>query len=165
MEVSKSAVKLSKKYGADPKKAQIAGLLHDIMKETKNDVQLSMIKNSDVCVDEITLNSKKLWHQVTSMIYARDVLGVEDKDILNAIRFHTSARKDMSILEKVVYIADYISEDRDYKGVNDMRIYANRNIDEALIHALTFTIGELINDNKTICTDTVDAYNAIVSKI
>lgn len=165
IEVAKSAVKLAKKFGADPKKAQISGLLHDIMKEEKNNIQLDMMKNSNLNIDEITLNSKKLWHQVTGMIYSRDVLGIDDEDILNAIRYHTSARKNMSILEKVVYIADYISDDRDYKGVNDMRIYANRSLDEALVNALIFTISELTENKRTICTDTIDAYNFTVSEI
>lgn len=157
--VADEAVKLAKKYGADKEKAEIAGLLHDIMKEAESKEQLKAIQKADIILNNVEEKSKKLWHQIAGMAYCKTELLVEDEDILNAIRYHTSARKDMSLLEKVIFIADFTSKDRDYDGVGKMRKLSENSLEEAMVFGLAFTLEELAKDNKLIINDSIDAYN------
>ncbi len=160
--VSKKAVELSKIHGADKKKAEIAGLLHDIMKEESADNQLKLILNFDIILDDIEINSKSLWHQIAGAIYVYENLDIKDDDIFNAIRHHTSGRKDMSVLEKVIFIADYISDDRDYDGVDYMRALANKNLDAAMVYGLSFSIAELLQNEEAVTPKSFEAYNQAV---
>ena len=107
LNVEKEAVRLAEKYGADVKKAAVAGILHDITKETSFDEQLKIIENSGIILNDIQKSAPKLWHSISGAAYVKDVLGICDEDIFNAIRYHTTARADMSLLEKVIFIADF----------------------------------------------------------
>ncbi len=162
LEVAKQAVKLAKKHGADEKKAEIAGLLHDIMKEEDDDVQLKIITQAGIELDEIELKTKKLWHQIAGMAYSRDTLKIDDDEILSAIRYHTSGSGNMTLLDKVLFIADFTSEDRDYNGVKEMRKSAIKNLDEAVLKGLSFTIMELAEEEQLICRDSINAYNRAI---
>ncbi|MFI3324925.1 MAG: bis(5'-nucleosyl)-tetraphosphatase (symmetrical) YqeK [Clostridia bacterium] len=157
--VADEAEKLAKKYGADKEKAELAGLLHDIMKEEEPKEQLEAIKKAGIILDKVEIESKKLWHQIAGMAYCKTELNITDEDILNSIRYHTSARKDMSLLEKIIFIADYTSKDRDYDGVSKMRKLADESLEEAMIYGLSFTIVELAKENKLIIKDSIEAYN------
>ena len=84
---------------------------------------------------------------------------VTDEDMLNAVRYHTTGRKDMSLLEKIVFIADFIGEERDYNGVEIMREKALKSLDEAIVEGLSFTIKDLTDKEALIHPDTIDAYN------
>lgn len=119
--VSKEARKLAKLYGADEEKAAIAGILHDITKETPKDEQLQIILDGGIILDSIQMNAPKLWHSISGSVYVQKELGIEDEDILNAIKYHTTGRAGMTLLEKIIFIADFTSEERDYKGVSTMR--------------------------------------------
>ncbi len=165
LEVAKEAVKLAKRYGADEEKAEIAALLHDIMKEQDEDIQLSVIAEAGITLDEVELVTKKLWHQIAGMAYAKEMLGIEDEDILNAVRYHTSGRKNMSLLEKVVFIADFTSDDRDFNGVKEMRKLAEKCLEDAMVEGLSYTLTELSHEKKLISRDTIDAYNMAIMKM
>ena len=88
-------------------------------------------------------------------------LGVKDEDIISAVRYHTTGRENMTLLEKVVYIADYISADRRYPGVERMREKAYRSLDEAMLEGLQFTVIENVKKGFPIHEDSVKAYNFI----
>ena len=93
LNVAERAVFLAKKYGADPEKAEFAGLIHDICKGIPNEEQLAIIKNAGIVLDEDTLKSPALWHSIAGAIYSEHEIGVSDKDVLNAVRYHTSGRR------------------------------------------------------------------------
>lgn len=162
LNVSKEAVKLSKKYGADPQKAEIAGLLHDIMKNTASDEQLQMLQRFGIILTNIEAAAPKLWHAMSGAAYIEHVLGESDRDILNAVRYHTTARKEMSLLEKVIYIADFTSAERDYQGVERMRKAAAQSLEKAMEEGLIFTIEDLSDRKLPIHPDTLDAYNELI---
>ncbi|MDD5796777.1 MAG: bis(5'-nucleosyl)-tetraphosphatase (symmetrical) YqeK [Oscillospiraceae bacterium] len=162
--VSKEAVKLAEKYGADVEKAQIAGILHDITKETPPEEQLKIMSDNGIILDNVQKSSQKLWHAVSGSAYVKSVLGITDEDILNAIRYHTSGRANMSLLEKVIFIADFTGEERDYDGVDIMREKAYRNLEEAMAFGLAFTISDLAKRNLPIHKDALEAYNEIIIK-
>ncbi|MCI9273335.1 MAG: HD domain-containing protein [Clostridiales bacterium] len=159
LNVSKEAVKLAKKYGADPQKAEIAGLLHDIMKDTDPEEQLQILQQFGIILTNIELAAPKLWHAMSGAAYLAHCLGETDPDILNAVRYHTTARKGMSLLEKVIYIADFTSAERDYEGVEQMRKAAGQSLEKAMEEGLIFTIQDLSGRKLPVHPDTLDAYN------
>lgn len=164
-EVAKAAKKLAKKYGADPEKAEIAGILHDIMKDTAKDEQLKIMNCFGIILNDIEAVTPNLWHQISGAAYVEHELGIDDPEIISPIRWHTSGKKDMTLMEKVVFIADFISDDRDYKGVDKMRAIAKESLDKAIIEGLSFTISELAQNEKAIVSDTFDAYNDAVLSV
>lgn len=163
--VSKSAMQLAIKYGADVEKAEVAGMLHDIMKEKTPEEHEKLVKEFSIRLDEFELNAKKLLHAVVGSKYIEKVLGINDSDILNAVRYHTTGRAGMSKLEKIIFIADCISEDRDYKGVEEMRKLADKSLDEAMLMGLRETIEMLAEAEKPIHTNTLEAYNEFAFKL
>ncbi len=97
-------------------------------------------------------------------VYVKNELGINDEEIINAIRYHTTGRKNMSLLEKVIYIADFISDDRNYNGVERMREKAAVSLESAMEEGLQFSIAELTEKLLPIHPDSIDAYNEIVMK-
>lgn len=164
LNVSKSAQYLAKKYGADIESARIAGILHDITKEFGKEEQMELVEKFNIEISEFELTSKKLLHANTGAAYIENVLGIEKRDIINAVKYHTTARAGMSLLEKVLFIADFISEDRDYEGVDEIRRLAERSLDDAMIVGLKDIINNLLQTNKPIHKNTIESYNEIAFK-
>ena len=159
LNVAESAKELALIYGADAEKAYTAGLIHDCCKDTPAGLQLSYMLENKVELSEYELDVAKLYHAISGSVYAKNEFGITDGDMLNAIRYHTTGRKGMSLLEKVVFIADFISAERDYDGVDIMREKAKRSLDEAIVEGLGFTIKDLVNRNMVIHPDTISAFN------
>ena len=157
--VAKEAVRLAKKYGADAEKAEIAGILHDATKESPEDEQMELIERAGIELSELEKKSHKLWHAISGSAYVKVELGIEDEDILNAIRYHTTGRAGMSLLEKVIFIADFTSAERDYDGVDRMRRAADKSLEEAILEGMSFTIADLAERKLTIAPDSFMGYN------
>ncbi len=162
--VSETSAELAKKYGADEKKAYEAGLLHDIMKNTDKDEIFALFEKYGIELTELERKSPKLWHAIAGSVYCKYELEIDDAEVISAIRYHTTGRAGMSELEKVLFTADFISADRNYNGVEEMREKAQISLDEAMTEGLRFTIDELCNALKPIHPDTIDAYNDILLK-
>lgn len=162
MNVAKSAVELAEKYGADKEKAYIAGVLHDIMKEENLDVQREFIEKNGEKMTFLELNSKSVYHQMSGSAYAKLELNIDDEDILNAIRFHTTGRRGMTLLEKVIYTADFISAERNYPDVDVMRTKAKVSLEDAMLYSLKYTINDLTSKTAVIHPDTIECYNWII---
>lgn len=162
--VAKEAVRLARKYGADAEKAEIAGILHDITKETPDDEQLDVIRRAGIELTEMEKSSRKLWHAISGSAYVQVELGISDIEIIDAIRYHTTGRAGMTLLEKVIFIADFISADRDYEGVDRMRRVADKSLDEAVLEGMAFTIADLAERKLTIAPDTFAGYNDMAAQ-
>lgn len=160
--VSKESVRLAERYGGDVEKAELAGLLHDVMKDAGKKEQLDIIEKYGVKLNEVEQQAPKLWHAIAGAVYVKKVLRIRDKDVVNAVRYHTTARAEMTLLEKIVFIADYTSEDRDYKGVEKMRKASNVSLEYAMEEALAFDIEERADEHTAIHPDTFEAYNEIM---
>lgn len=160
--VAAAAVRLAKKYGEDPLKAETAGILHDITKEVKTENQLQIVESGGIILDDICKKSPQLLHAITGMIYCRDTLGINDADILNSIRYHTTARASMSLLEKIIFIADFISDERDYPDVDIMRAECEKSLEEGMLYGLGFVIPDLVFKKRAIHPDALAAYNELV---
>jgi len=162
--VSEEAVRLAKKYGANENKAEVAGILHDIMKDLPPNEQLIMMTRFDIVLTDVERNAPKLWHAMLGAAYLENELHIADSEILNAVRYHTTGRADMILLDEVLFIADFISADRDYPGVEELRKAADVSLEEAMIEGITFTIKDLAQFYKPIHPDTIAAYNQVVLK-
>ena len=165
LNVAKTAVELARRYGADEKKAYTAGILHDILKDKKPEELLDLIDNRyKIPLNDVERSNHKLYHAIAGAEYVKKELGVNDEEIISAIRYHTTGRKNMSLLEKVIYIADFISEDRTYDGVERMREKAKISLETAMEEGLQFSIIELSEKLLPIHPDSIDAYNQIVTE-
>lgn len=162
--VADSARALAKKYGADAEKAYTAGLLHDVTKNASKEEHASLCKKYNLELTPLEATSPKLWHAMTGALFVEYELGVSDEEIITAVRYHTTGRANMSLLEKVIFTADFISADRSYSGVEEMRVFAQNSLEQAMLEGLKFTIKELMDANRAIHPDTLSAYNDIVMK-
>ncbi len=160
--VADEAQRLAERYGADSKKAYLAGLLHDITKNLPENQHLKIFDDFGIMLTDIEKNAFKLWHAMSGAAYLEKVLDINDSEILSAVRYHTTAKENMSLLEKVLYIADFTSKDRDYDDVDVMRKLADESLESAMIYALKYTIKELCDKNAAIHPDTVKAYNQLM---
>ncbi len=163
VEVARQAVHLAKIWGADEEKAHLAGLVHDICKEWSKSDMLKHIGEHDIILDKITLKESGLWHGIIGSVYIQKI-GIVDEEIISAVRYHTSGRAKMTILDKIIYLADLTSADRDYPEVDYMRELCNTSLDRAMYEALQFIMGDLIRSGMAIVKDTYKAYNYYLDK-
>lgn len=159
--VAEEAKKLALHYGADPEKAYTAGLLHDILKNTPDTELLNFFRENGIILTRTEQVSRKTWHAIAGEAYCRLKLSVTDSEILSAIRWHTTARAGMTLLDKVIFIADFISADRDYDGVERMREKAYLSLESAMLEGLQFTLAELIENGWAVHEDSLAAYNEL----
>lgn len=163
--VAEEAVKLAERYGADKDKAYIAGLVHDTAKEISADDARKMLKESfGLKPDSVTYNVPKLLHAPLGACMAQTEFEIFDPEILDAIKYHTTAKADMPILTKIIYMADYIEPNRDFDGVDELRKIAYEDIDKAVLIGLDYTIEELLSAGKMFHPDTVHARNYLLLK-
>lgn len=162
--VADEAVKLAELYGGDIDKAYTAGILHDITKEIPKDKQLQIIIYGGIILDDVQKQAPKLWHAISGSVYVQTELGITDSDIINAIRYHTTGRANMSLLEKIIYTADYTAKGRDYNGVEVMRGLSRKSLEDAMIFSYQFTINKLSSLESAIHPDEIYGYNDIVMK-
>ncbi|MBR1749537.1 MAG: bis(5'-nucleosyl)-tetraphosphatase (symmetrical) YqeK [Ruminococcus sp.] len=164
LNVAEAAVELAKLYGEDTDKALVAGLLHDVAKELPSEKQREYVLKSDLNVDEVETKSHALFHAIAGAEITRLVFGIEDMDIILAIRYHTVASGDMSRLAAIVYLADLISADRDYKDVKRMRKLSGTGLEKAMLEALKFSITDSVSKGNSIPLSTLSAYNRFLNE-
>ena len=163
--VAEEAVKLAKHYYVDYDKAYIAGLVHDCPKEIDNTTAKKMLSEKyNITIDPITLNTHKLLHGPLGACIAQDEFAVYDAEILDAIKYHTTAKSNMSMLTQIIYIADYIEPNRDFEGVDELREMAYSDIEKAIMTGLDYTLEELIERGSMFHPDTVHARNWFLLK-
>ncbi len=159
MNVAEACYDLAERYGADKKRCYLAGLLHDIMKEEDKQTQQEMTLQSGLDPDPAECIAPALWHAVAGAAYVRDTLGIADGEIIRAIRFHTIGCAQMSLLEKIVYLGDMISAERDYKDVDKFRKICYDGIDKAMSVALIYNIESVCKKCGYIPRYSFEAYN------
>lgn len=164
LNVAESARELALRYGGDANKAYTAGLLHDVMKNASEEEQLGVLSEAGIELMPVERANKKLWHAMAGAAYVKFVMGINDREIIKAVRYHTTGRADMTLLEKIVYLADYISAERNYSGVDDMRELCKTDMDSAIKYALVFGIPDLVSKGQVIHPDSIDLYNEVIMK-
>ncbi|WP_082096566.1 bis(5'-nucleosyl)-tetraphosphatase (symmetrical) YqeK [Paenibacillus wulumuqiensis] len=162
--VMQSAVVLARRYGADPDKADLAAILHDVAKYWPSDRQEQLLRDKALN-DELLLYDKPLWHAEIGAYVAETEYGIEDTEILNAIRYHTSGRVGMTTLEKVICLADYIEPGRDFPGVDHIRRLAETSLEAGLVAGFDSTINLLLARRQVIYPLTVLSRNDLVKQL
>ncbi|MFH1429362.1 MAG: bis(5'-nucleosyl)-tetraphosphatase (symmetrical) YqeK [Candidatus Margulisiibacteriota bacterium] len=132
LKVAQIASELAKNYGIDPEKAEIAGLLHDCAKEIPLPLLLSKAEQYGVELDEIERQNPALLHAIVGAQVAYNEFGIKDEDILSAIAKHTTGSKEMSALDQIIYVADYLDPLRNYQNVELIKELAMTDLDLAV---------------------------------
>lgn len=161
--VSESARRLALRYQSDPEKAAFSGLVHDVCKDESKEKLLQMAKEFGIILTESERLCPKLWHAVVGAAYVGRFF-TDDSDIINAVRYHTTARPNMSLLEKIIYVADCVSADRTYPNVSKLRELSEKSLDSVIFEMTRITISELAESGFPLHRDTVDAYNQLCLK-
>ncbi|HBI93336.1 MAG TPA: phosphohydrolase [Terrisporobacter glycolicus] len=166
LNVSKCAVKLSEIYKCDKEKAEIAGLVHDCAKYFTDEQIEDSIKRFNVELDPLEVNNIALSHSVIGSYVAVDIFNIKDEEIINAIKYHTTGKENMSLLEKIIYMADLIEEDRNFPRVEELRelTYSGK-LEEALLLSFNNTIKFVIDNNQLIHPRTIKARNYILEEL
>ena len=154
------AIRLAERYGADVEKARVAALLHDCTKRLDMEEQLALCRQYGIQLDALEQQALKLLHAKTGAAIARDVFGVDD-EIYRAIWWHTTGHAGMTLLEKIIYLADYIEPSRDFPGVDKLRAVCYKDLDEGLLMGLEMTIEEMTSMGNPVHHATIEARDAL----
>lgn len=159
--VMEMALKLNEyyHYNIDKEKIKLASLLHDITKPFSDEVNLEILKKyfPDLINDEL-LNSPQIWHAFTGSAYVKSELGIVDKDILDAIFYHTTGKEEMTPLEKIIFISDYIEMGRKGSNFEKVRKLAFQDIDIAVVTMLEEQFAYLESKNLAIYSLSMQTY-------
>ena len=123
---------------------------------------LKIIKDENILLSVDEKNTKELWHSIIAPILGRKIFEIDDEEILNAVKFHTTGRAEMSLLEKIVFVADMISDDRTSAESVKVKKIAEESLDKAVCLTARFSIELLMEKEMTIAPNTLAAYNDTV---
>lgn len=156
-----TAASMAMRYGYDIRKAELAGLLHDCAKGFSEEELLAMAEKHEIVVTPSERKAPYLLHAKVGAFLAEHTYGVTDEEVLEAIRYHTTGKPDMTLLEKIIFIADYIEPNRKMiEGLSESRRLAFEDLDQAMYHILANTLAYLQkkNDSDSIDATTKSAY-------
>ena len=161
-----TAVELAVRWGADVTDAARAGILHDITKALDGSLQLTLCGEYGIILDKFSSQNPKTLHALTGSLVAERIFG-ENPAVVDAIRFHTTGKADMRLLEKIIYVADYMEPNRDFPGVGKLRELAFSDIDAALKLGLEMTLDMLRQQKREISPESqaaLDYLNSVSEK-
>lgn len=159
--VEQTAIELAERFGVDREKAGLAGLLHDYAKKLSDEEFLALIDKYDLA-PKLKDWGNNVWHGLVGVYKIREDLGLSDPEILRSIEIHTVGSAQMSDLDKVVYVADYIEPNRDFPGVEEAREIARISLNRAVAYETAHTVEYLAHQGLPIFPQTLETYNAYV---
>lgn len=162
--VADEAERLAAKYGGNTEKCYFAGLLHDITKNSSEYEHLQIFDTFGIILTDVERNAEKLWHAISGAAYIKNVLGITDAEITEAVRYHTTARANMPLTSLILYLADFTSRDRDYEDVEVIRRLVDEDLNRAYAYALRYSVADLVSQSRAVHPDTVAAYNEVMLK-
>lgn len=160
--VAASSRQLAEQYGADPDQAELAGWIHDCAKEMSLEDMQTLVRTENLSLDAPVLKRRALLHGPAGSVYARRHFGITDPDILSAVFYHTTGKPHMTLLEKIVFLADYIEPSRDFPGVEELRKMSGQDLNQTLIAAYDSTIRHLAEQHAYIYELTLAGRNALI---
>lgn len=161
--VEKAAITLAEIYQGDVTKASLAGLLHDYAKERSDQDFIEKIKAENLDPDLLKWGNN-IWHGIVGAYFVAEELGIRDAEIFSAIQKHTTGAANMSLLDKILYVADYIEENRNFPGVLEARKVAFENLDAAVSFETQHTLSYLVEKAAPIYPKSLETYNHYVAK-
>lgn len=165
LSVQRMARRLAKIYGADEEKASLAGLVHDCAKWMSPFQSFRAAKRYGIKLDSIERKQPGILHAIIGGELASDLFSIDDPEILSAIKSHTTGRSQMSLMDKILYVADYAEPLREYDGAAKVRKLAYENIDIAMLEAIEQKIQHLLEKRYLIHPRTITARNEILRKL
>lgn len=165
--VMETAGEMAARFGMDVEQARVAGILHDCAKNIAPEEAYRLCEEYGVALDEVSRQSFGLVHQYLGAALARAEYGIEDEEILSAIRCHTTGKADMGPLDKVLYLADFTEPNRDkepFAGLKELRALCKTDLDEAMLFALDISIKSIVDRERMMHMDTVHAWNWFLTK-
>lgn len=153
---SQTARELALIHGVDPDDAERAGILHDVTKALDGEDQLRLCGKYGIILSDFDRKHTKLLHAVTGAAVAEHVFG-ENEAVCQAIRWHTSGKADMTVLEKIIYVADYMEPNRDFPGVEKLRMLAKTDLDAALLLGLEMAVAHVRRQGAIVGQHSLDA--------
>lgn len=163
--VAETAVALAKRFGGDPLKARLAGILHDCAREVPRNTLLQTAEAFGIVLGDIERLEPALVHAKLGAKIAQAEYGVNDVEILQAIALHTTGGPSMTLLDKIIYLADFIEPGRTYPGVDNLRLLADTDLDRAVLAACDQTIRFLLEERGLLHPDTIEGRNALLTKM
>lgn len=160
--VVETAIALANINGVDVKKAEMAALAHDVAKNMTVESMRQIIEENNIEMSNETVQTPELWHSIIGPIVGEEVFQIKDKDILSAMRWHTTGKENMTTLEKIIYMADMIEPKRNFRGVEALRETTFKDLDEGFLMALNHTIKYLIDKGFCVDINTINARNYII---
>lgn len=162
MGVISVAKKLAKINNVTEEKAEIAALCHDIAKNLSTDEMKKIIEENNIDISEDEKGTFQVWHGVIAPVLTKQKLKIDDEEILQAVRWHTTGKENMSTLDKIIYIADMIEPSRNFKGVNDIREETLKDLDNGVLVGLNHTIKYLLKHEEPIDVNSIKARNYLI---
>lgn len=162
--VADEARRLAERYGADADRAYLAGLVHDVLKNTPPEEQRRIAEALGVTLDAVEQSAPSLWHARIGAAFLEQVLGIADKEVISAVRYHTTGRADMTLLEEIVFVADLTAVGRDYADVETVRRLADSSLDAAAEYILRWLIQDLNRKGRKVHPDTERALAFLTRK-
>ena len=160
LSVRETAINFAAKYKVDLQKVELAALLHDCAKWMNNKILIELSKKYKIQLDQIEQEDPALLHAKVGAEYAKDHFGITDLDILDAIRNHTTGAKRMSLIGKILYVADFCEPKRNYQVADDVYKIAEIDLDSAMLEVAQHKIIRQIESHLLIHPNTIDVYNA-----
>ncbi|MGI6424908.1 MAG: bis(5'-nucleosyl)-tetraphosphatase (symmetrical) YqeK [Tepidanaerobacteraceae bacterium] len=162
--VMNTAIKLADIYGVDESKSAIAGLLHDCARGMDTENQLKMAVSFGILLDDIEKREKVLIHGPLGAVIAKKDYGINDEEILKAIRIHTTGDTNMSLFDKIIFISDFIEPLRSFPGVDEIRekAFESKDLDGAIIGAFDSTIRYVLSRGSLLHPRTILSRNFIL---
>ena len=160
--VAKTAAELAVLYGADPKKAELAGLLHDVTKNLDPKEQIEFCEKNGIPLTEDDRLSPKVIHAVSGEWFLKNIIGITDSEILSAVRYHTTGRKGITLLEKIIYVSDFTEPSRNYSDADYYRGLSKKDLDTALFEGMKWIIGDKRKNGEPVHRDSLEMYEMYI---
>lgn len=165
LEVAEAAREMAGIFGIDAERTYLTGLLHDYAKGISGRELLQIAGENNLIKDEVDHQVPDLLHAPVGAFLLHKELGIDNEEILKAVRCHTLGAMEMSTLDKIVFLADMIEPGRDYPGVDRLRCLAMRNLDEGMLFGLESTIKYCIDNHRILHPRTVLVRNKFLTII
>lgn len=162
--VEREAILLAERYNVDPGKASLAGLLHDCAKCFSDEELIRLARSYNIPLSIWDIYSPQILHAPVGSIFAREHFNIKDGDVLGAIAKHTTGDREMSTLDKIIFIADYVEYHRDFPGVNYLREILKDDLDNAVLFAINLTIEYIMRNKSVVHPRTIETWNSLIKE-
>lgn len=163
LRVEKKAIELAEKYGADIEKASLSALLHDYAKEMNDKKTADVVINHGLELELLKFGSS-IWHGPVGAVLVKEDFEIVNQEILDAIAFHTVGHPEMGEIAKIIYVADYIEDGRDFDGVEEARMYADESLNKGVQYESKKTLLYLIQKDKPVYPQAIETYNKFIDE-